>query len=124
MNRIHDIKGILARLKSIGSDYRNEFGVCFLIHGYRFNPRREILDQIFSRWPEATDNPTYPVPGYGFEEEFNETAHSSICAQEAFESASSEEMWSDDHPYGAARRRLLGFAITELDTSESMKRPS
>lgn len=53
----------------------------------------------FREWPEFSGRESYPVP----------SPESGPSA--AFGAATRYEMWSHDHPYGAARQRLLAFLI-------------
>lgn len=57
---------------------------------------------VCEKWPENTGN-VYPVP------------HPTLPPGSAYFSTGVDEMWNPDHPYGAARLRLLDWSIEYLE---------
>ena len=65
-------------------------------------------------WPEHSGNDLYSVPG--FDEDGNE-----IDPENAFCETARSDMWNENHPYGAARIRLLRWLISEFDKELKME---
>jgi hypothetical protein len=76
-------------------------GIC----GGTAGAHHERLGELFPHWPEYSGDPSMPVP-----DNFDEFGGS---ASLAFGRCMS--MFSTDHEYGRARRRLLDFLIHTLE---------
>jgi hypothetical protein len=88
----------LIKLRDEGPTFRR-YGICTNV----FDEHDELSD-LFAEWPEFSGSLKYPVPAYC--SEYDDAA-------DAFNTAGAE-MWDPDHPYGAARLRLLAFCIETL----------
>ena len=89
----------LVRLKAEGPDVLR-FGICYAVDVAIGEKARFRVIKLSREWPESTGNGQYPVP-YDLHDGLNNI------------SAFGEEdiMWNPDHPYGAARLRLLDWLI-------------
>jgi hypothetical protein len=58
---------------------------------------------LMEQWPEFSGDRGYPVP------------HPSKSPDVAFDLVSTEDMWSPESAYGAARLRLLDWLIAKLE---------
>ena len=84
-------------------------GICYNVEIATFNTEgaddlamNRILSDIWSGWPEFSDDDRYPVPYIEADESFDP------CS--AFHST--DDLWADE--YGDSRKRLLSFLIAEL----------
>lgn len=93
---------LLYRLETISPFRRNLDGICSIIYSEK-DETDLLFKHIASYWPEHSGQPNYPVP------------HPERSPRDAYMSANEDEMWSRDHPYGAARWRLIEFCIAELE---------
>ena len=59
---------------------------------------------LLREWPECNGDPGYPIDSPDFD---------TPC--EAYHLTPEVDRWNPDHPYGAARLRLLDFLIAELE---------
>ena len=71
-----------------------------------------LLEDLAKEWPEFSGSAIYPVP------------HPTKGPDAAFDLASTEDMWSPESAYGAARLRLLDWLIARLEAeAEAMIAP-
>lgn len=99
------------RDKMLDAENYAYFGICCSL-SEKLQDNREVhvwLQEAFREWPEWSGCPHYPVPHPFFTEGGERTA--AEYASAAYGGANKHAMWSPDHPYGAARRRLLDFLI-------------
>ena len=92
----------LVELRSAGPK-EPRYGICYAVGcGIRYNSGAicRILRELVEQWDEFSGDYVYPVPGLD-----------GACPVTTYEDASGDEMWSPDHPYGAARLRLLEYLI-------------
>lgn len=77
-----------------------DYGICRHV-----GPAYLRLRQLWERWPEYSGERNFPVPDNA--EEFGRDAELSyvLCS----------DLFSAEHEYGRARRRLLDFLISELE---------
>ena len=89
----------LVRLKAEGPDVLR-FGICYAVDVALGEGARFRVIELCAEWPESTGSSQHPVP-YGL--------HDGWTNISAF--GREEIMWNPDHPYGAARLRLLDWLI-------------
>ena len=80
----------------------DDFGICEKV-SERF---QFLMMDFFREWPESTGSVCFPVPAKRLA-----SVADSKQAKWGYITASAEQMWSPDHPYGAARLRLLDYLI-------------
>lgn len=106
-----NIEKLAAGLRALRSYVNSESfdghvcGICDLIAEFVLTSRHDNerwLRVQFSKWPEFSGDRVFPIPGY------DDPAQAYVRANE-------HEMWSPEHPYGAARRRLLDFLIDRAE---------
>ena len=105
-------------LESIPADYRSREGVCHYI-GRKYTGeendwiREKIghrFGELVTEWPEFSGDDVYPVPCPPWND---------ITPRYAFHVHSDRNlMWDRDHPYGAARWRLIRWTIAQLNKTE------
>lgn len=61
---------------------------------------RDLRVLCFAAWPESTGNPDYPISCEGYP-----------TPSGAFNLIAAKDFWNPEHPYGAARLRLLDHCI-------------
>ena len=99
----------LEQLKQKGPCYP-EYGICSNIWLGEFDDQCEIVRNsikawynyrglCFAEWVDYSDDYAYPIPGH------------MQTPQDAFNNTPTEDMWNPEHPYGAARLRLLDHCI-------------
>ena len=107
---------LLEALKAINVEVIEDSGICGRVEDYLcdtynmdYDRAKSLIEHqlhpIFASWPEFSGHPHFPVPSP--DEDMNE--------HDFYMAASDHEMWSADHPYGAARRRLLEYCINQLE---------
>lgn len=96
---------LLQRLKHIQEHGPNELdmGICS-----NANTSHWVTD-IFEEWPEYSGHPKFPVSSPEFSD-----------PRQAYFNTPDEDFWSPDHPYGAARLRLLDFLIDTLENNKDL----
>lgn len=67
---------------------------------------RELLSRTMESWPEHSGRSMYPVP--------SPDGHHSL----EYSAADRFQMWSKDEPYGASRRRLCRWLISQFKKDE------
>ena len=77
------------------------YGICHYVNKFRDTKGREVM-KLATEWPEFSGELLYPVPHPDFD-----------CPEEAFSRVPDYEMWCPNHPYGAARLRLLDWLIEQ-----------
>jgi hypothetical protein len=90
----------LIKLRDEGPDFPG-LGICGNVKVLHVNH----LSGLFAAWPEFSGNILYPVPP---------SCTKFLNSEQAFDLGEADEMWNLDHPYGAARLRLLDFCIETL----------
>ena len=94
---------LLTALKSL-AEYPpapSRVGICGHLVGASVSPvERDKFSEMVKRWPEYSGQHNYPVPG-GREE---------YCRASWW-----GDMWDTETPYGAARLRLVLWAIEQLE---------
>lgn len=90
-------------------------GICAALQKWRLETltveRRNAVAAIERKmfeWPEFSGEEIYPVPGFDDEGD-------AVDACEAFAETATSDKWNEDHPYGAARIRLLRWLISEFE---------
>ena len=106
---------LLLALRAIPRDHDSVYGICDWLNTYclsqnlSFDWLEEIsgrFEELTAEWPEFSGNKTYPVP-YPYDER--------MPAAVAYQDFSHDHMWDRDHPYGAARWRLVEWMIRNLE---------
>lgn len=115
MNLLDALKAVKAKVEVDPIDGDSKFhGICpLLLREFRMDGQlgaEIIVDvefrRVFMQWPEYSGNISYPVP-YDTEEDFQQP-------DRAYRQASEYgQLWYGE--YGAARRRLLDWAIKYLE---------
>ena len=103
------VKGVHAGMKKelVHRHEWFEYGICYAVEAANDwnDDHRDQITEIAESWPEFSGYPSYPVP------------HPERGAIEGFNSSPINDFWNPDHPYGAARLRLLDFLIEQTDPS-------
>lgn len=105
---------VLCRIHELKQDEAHDVGICGLVTRVAKGTLLEKVDlcnefvDLYKDWPEYLGNSYYPVsdpdaPGKTGYEDYAEYKYDSIYGQ----------MWLKSDPYGAARWRLLEWAIEE-----------
>lgn len=86
-----------------------EYGICYAVEAANDweDDHRDQITEIAESWPEFSGSGNYPVP------------HPTLDARDAFNGLEPADFWNPDHPYGAARLRLLDFLIEQTDPSRN-----
>lgn len=118
MSLLHNL---LVAIRTEHADLRNanhtmpkkfQFGICTAfdrtavdagITGKVLEDLEAKLAALFLKWPEFSGNEKYPVPHPGR----SGTGYASMAYMEFYRT----DRWDPDHPYGAARLRLLDWLI-------------
>lgn len=95
------------KLRDSLSSRTNCNGLCATLNPYKNLRIRNLLQGIFSKWPEFSGN-------YGFPISTNKKIKPSSQYKKYYLTG---KLYSNT-PYGNARKRLLGFVISELERRE------
>ena len=105
---------LLTALRAIPQDYDSDVGACDWIHAYCdevgmsddwYDEMMRRFSELAKEWPEFSGDDAYPVP-YPPDER--------MPAGVAYQDFAHDHMWARDHPYGAARWRLVEWMIRNL----------
>ena len=110
---------LLTALRAIPQDHDSVYGICDWLSTYCLSQysRHSSLDwyeelacrfsELAKEWPEFSGDDAYPVPCPPWND---------ITPRYAFHVHSDRNhMWNRDHPYGAARWRLVEWMIRNLE---------
>lgn len=110
LKNLREVRCAVREYLSTGKIYRfdPELGICTAVSRGAPSPEvrlecLKLLTDLMEEWPEFSGYRAYPVP------------HPSESSDQAFYLASTEDMWSPESAYGAARLRLLDWLIVRLE---------
>ena len=124
----HDL--LLAALLTVQAQvtvpkYRSSCGICKHVRCELRSLRSKhaeadvqaIADQLMLRWPEYSGDCNYPVPDPCAGDASSDD-QPYLTASRLYGTTVSTDMWNPDHPYGAARLRLLSWMIEQRTRGE------
>lgn len=92
------------KLRGFLSVVKNYNGLCAVLNPYKNLKIKNLLQDIFAKWPEYSGNPSFPI-----------STNKKIKPADQYKKYYHKGGLYSNTPYGNARRSLLDFIISELE---------